>query len=400
MKKTDSFGFYNDKSMNKPSPCLRAWFGFVSLNKCKENELFVKRNLSGVNIITFPFTLLLILDPPSLVFPVFFDISFDYNAYANAINEAKNTDDFDKKILVISQYIKSLNININQIFKKQFRLKFVDKSGFFRYDKPNLIDTISHSIHLPSRVFPDKLFDSANTIQYLEEIFNDKKQELNIKRNKIKNLQRENKKILDSSLLKTKQQFNIYMSKLKRNMTTIRLSENTNLRSLFQPYNFNYTLNYPDNITIINGKLSENTATLIVNSRDFFKVIPTKYTSKDRNINVNLKEKILTINNNTAKYIIVDTISLYHQTKILSIGGSDFENYIEIPPKGTFSFSLNKYNLKSLNNNYTNLTKRKAKRKTISFGFGIKYRSTDRTTNITLYKENKYNLMEILKSYI
>ena len=125
-------------------------------------------------------------------------------------------------------------------------------------------------------------------------------------------------------------------------------------------------------------------------------MLPSSYVNKGRDIEVILEGKSLSITNLTGKYITLDAVSLYHDQNVLTKGGSAFQNYIELAPGSITTLSLNEFDLSGLKTSYQGLTKEKAKKTEVQFGFAVKYRITDENTPKTLYEKKSYNLYKLL----
>lgn len=138
--------------------------------------------------------------------------------------------------------------------------------------------------------------------------------------------------------------------------------------------------------------------TVIITSKNFSQVYPV-YTNEDKSVLINFDSEKIWFTNKTEQFIQIKSLAIYYNGEISNINLG--ERSIELAPNATLreplhigAFSLE--NIQKMSNYKT--TKDTAASQNILFGFAIKYRLVEQNIDRTLYKQNKYNLFNILKS--
>ncbi|HMK55159.1 MAG TPA: hypothetical protein VK448_00810 [Dissulfurispiraceae bacterium] len=133
---------------------------------------------------------------------------------------------------------------------------------------------------------------------------------------------------------------------------------------------------------------------ILINTRDFKDFYPD-YVNEDSALMVVLNNGKLHFYNKKDQFIQIYSISVRYNSEVSNIDLKE-ANRIEIPP---LSRTKDPYEIKDIINKniiekaqFPKLTKELAMKRTIRFGFAVKYRTLDQHIDKTLYKENTYNL--------
>jgi len=157
-----------------------------------------------------------------------------------------------------------------------------------------------------------------------------------------------------------------------------------------EPKNYNLKFN-------AEGYLLKPAITII--SKSFKNIYPV-YANEDAAIRMEFdgNDEIRFINK-TNNFIQIKSISIYYNDEIST---SNLSTPIELPPRAITKeyLSVNKYVLSNVKKftNYKDMTRDNAANRLISFGFAIKYKLSDQNIDKSLYKQNNYNLLQVLQS--
>jgi hypothetical protein len=447
-----SLGYFSYRGTTDTKSCWRSFFGITD-GDCHRRHLKFhddSPNLSSNIFIPLQWAIgtpLSILFSPfnseflEYIFPIAVDREFGWDDYSDAINEAKVAEGYDNRFPELysryAQLSQSVNTQLHpepetnleplkkesitfksamsqKLMQKaisQLSIKVTDKSGLVSTGKikNQLKQTLDTSVQLANEpIFTKGSYTTyLNESNVLKDIFpakslDDWSSRLNIGMSELNKIKTNNKKI-KSQNQKVFSQINANnASKLKKYQAELS-EENGDIyvkksrRTNYLLDNLNYDLEVPINLKIEQGKLTKNAIVeLTIKGRNYTNILPESYENKNKEIEVSLDGQTLTLTNKTDKYITLDALSLYHNTNVLTRGGDNFQNFSELAPGTERQVSLNEFNLDSLTKDYHDLTKQKASKTNIVFGFAIKYRITELDAPRTLYKKTNYNLYKIL----
>jgi hypothetical protein len=139
--------------------------------------------------------------------------------------------------------------------------------------------------------------------------------------------------------------------------------------------------------------------TVTVVARTFENIFP-KYINEDNSLRVECDGSSILFINKTDKFLQIKTISVYYNAEISNFNFGD--KSLELAPQAITKEPLliKSYitpDIKKMSE-YRNITKDSALQQNISFGFAVKYRLVEQNIDRTLYKQNKYNLYNVLSS--
>jgi virulence-associated protein VapD len=371
--------------------------------------------------------------------PIPLSQSFDWNVYHDSIDDAKQTDGYDKNYPIVYQdYIalmESVKTNysvtktnkddyerrshrlysdkqreLSNLAAQQIKVSVEDKTGLVN---ASTIRSLSNYISANATLDQMPKFKEHTVTLFIDEqtfinnIFPAKsltELEKNIKQSAIdiakaqeqnQTILLRNLKVAEETNAENKAIFARYSSKLAENNARVYLSDSNSIAQSLRGYDVQYTI--PSSTELTNGKLSkEANFKVVIKGKHFDNVLPSRFSNKNTELSVLLDGKTLKITNNTKKFITLDALSLYHETNILTKGGDNFQNLEELAPGSVTTLTLYDFNLTGLNDDYRSLTKEKAKKTNISFGFAAKYRITGDVTPRSLYKLNNYNLYDLI----
>lgn len=288
-----------------------------------------------------------------------------------------------------SQY----NDFVYNYYNNQPKLKFsiVDKSGLYHNEKlPTYVKIINNPI--------DKVA-SINNISYNSIVDNAFPCKISEYPEKVKQAQQDIQTQFEEDKVFVKKESNRLLIKDKKYLTKqvsfykIKNDKPTTLK-VFNNKTIYYDVKIKNYIKsdkkVANGKI-------IVKNADYKDVFQNYSNSnKDLSISFNGKTQTYTLTNLTDMFIQIKSISLYYNNTIynLTLNNDNNEYSIELSPHSIKDISLNRSIKES---KYTNLTKSKAKKLINSFGFAIKYTKGQQNQNITLYKETKTSVYNLIK---
>lgn len=175
----------------------------------------------------------------------------------------------------------------------------------------------------------------------------------------------------------------------KLNNFNIPHSEELNVR------NFNIKCNCPSTVNSDVDKHVNINYTIL--SRDWEDIYPA-FSNNDSQLAVSFDGSNIKITNKTDKYLQLKSISVYYNSEVSNI---DDDKLFELPPETTKTVDA-KYivNPKIRNEaKYSSVTRQNAMSTNFSFGFAVKYSTSQQNVVTTLYKTNKYNLAKVLERY-
>jgi hypothetical protein len=144
------------------------------------------------------------------------------------------------------------------------------------------------------------------------------------------------------------------------------------------------------------GYLLKPTATIYGKS---FKNVFPKYINEDQFLRVEFDGEHLRFINKTNNFLQIKSISTYYNGEIATFSLKD---EIELPPQAFIKEPLSKKSFLPKDiiekAGYNNITKDFAMQQYITFGFAIKYTLVEQNLDRTLFKENIYNLYEVVSN--
>jgi hypothetical protein len=128
------------------------------------------------------------------------------------------------------------------------------------------------------------------------------------------------------------------------------------------------------------------------------------YTFSDENIEISYKNKKMFVSNNTQEYIDIKSVSIYYgsyvEANVLN-STNEAEAISEVAPESTQEIPLSFKGKKieeEAGHIYKNLIDEKYTKSTnFNFGLSLKYKTGNRTQDITLYKKDNFNLYKVLE---
>ena len=409
-----SYGLKNPSTLsgNYENKCSRQlWFNAAP---CSDNE-FVEQYVNYRTLFTPVAAVVVPYLWIPFGLPVGFGQGFDWDVYRDVVETAKQNGDYDNKFPTIYNNYVELRHSINQNernysntvfqnlysgYEKELNSDVNSKLEVVITDKSGLAETQIKNADLFRQYVKTevRLKMGVKTPQpYLDE--NDALSELAYSSNlenfssKLSEAQTQLSKMKQDNRQRTannKQLFKVVEDNLPKNSAIVSFKTDHKLYDRFPDYNIK--VNLPDTTTITSGKMPNSfKVPMTITSRSFKGILPRSYNNQNTDMSITLDGSQITVVNNTNKYISIDALSLYHETKILTHKKSD-----ELPPRSVKNFWLSDFNLESLSSDYHSLTKSKAKKINVNFGFALKYRITEDNKPKTLYNSNSYNLYDLI----
>jgi len=189
---------------------------------------------------------------------------------------------------------------------------------------------------------------------------------------------------------------------LKTHTYKVGVTSSGQLEGKLRRQNVAFKFDYPTAVVGQPGKMKieGKKPVLTILSKDFMDLHPQDdLTISNKELKLSLKNGYITVQNKTSNYLTLDALTLYHKSDVLTLGGENFENYREVAPEAEIRLPLSSFNLNSLNNDYYRMTKAKAKKVNVSFGFAGKYRITGRSERKSFYKKKDYRLDQLIAKY-
>lgn len=334
-------------------------------DKCKDDENIFRK--VKVNAAMTGFATIFTLGISAIAGTTYGNSIFDSEAYNKAVEEGLNMSNINRQQLLeeYDNFMDSLNALRNQYSNEyesylKNNIKIVhqirDESGFYKNDI-NLSSLYSiNKNHIPQAI--EIAFNPS--VEAYKTVFN----------NLLKSYEDRLKSITSNY------QVNYYSQKIGGYMVEI-----------VGPSSIPYKKDEIQNIPVI----------FIIRSKDFENIYP-KYINEDNALRVEFDGKKINFVNKTDNFIQVKSISVYYNAEISNFNLGD--KAIELPPQAFTKEPLpidicTTDEIKKMAN-YTNATKEIAVTQNLSFGFAIKYRLVEQNIDRTLYKQNKYNLYEVL----
>lgn len=428
--------------------CSRGFIGLTEGSCGDRGIVFYRTTPRGEGIILAPLTISVgsLFCPFSkfcgnTVMPVTFDIDFDWQAYMDAVQEAKSVDGYDNRFVnAYDKYVGLLNafsesseyprdpaekyrqlsdqlyqtnvVELDRLSRDQLKIDLIDKSGLAgdQHVKKILKNQLESEVVLSPR--PN--FEALVLEKYIPmselgksllpaDDLQDFEQKLQSGQYRLNQINHDNDLIRERNYIQAGQAEASHKSLLEKYRNTlsqrngrIRFYDGGKIANALS--NYKYELDMPGSLDIQKGRLPSGEALkLLVLSKSYEDLLPRQYINSNADMSVVLSGPFLVVTNNTKKYITVDAVSLYHQGQVLTRGGENFQNFSELAPGTSTSINLNSFNLSSLDSDYYDMTQAKAGNKKVNFGFAVKYRITETDSPRTLYKENSYSLLNLLK---
>ena len=335
------------------------------------------------------------------------------NNYISIVNNELNNQYLENNTALNNQY--------NTFYAKyknsqpKLQIQTIDQSGLYKNEKlPVYINIVNNRLKktnlisvskIPNIRYDNKVnntFPCTSINNCLKKITKSKDVILSqLEEDKIKI-----KQIKTKSLITKKEEFitklkssNSYLKK-KTSFYTIKNNKPT-VSKYFNSGIVRKTINY--NVEVqnkINSNKKNIDAKIIVNNVDYTNIFPNfSNQNKDIKIVFDKSTKSYKLKNLTDTFVQIKSISLYYNDSIYNLTLSKDNNQysVELSPQATKHISLYTSIKES---NYRNLTKTKAKELFCKFGFAIKYTKGNQTKNITLYKEIKVNVYQLIKDII
>jgi len=123
-------------------------------------------------------------------------------------------------------------------------------------------------------------------------------------------------------------------------------------------------------------------------SKDLHGIGPKHYANSDKSLKIASDNGTLTLTNNTSSFITINSISVYRDKDITTSSSHD----IELPPNSEKRLSGFGYKGKD----FLEVTKRKLSRKSMKYGFAIKYTVVNSNVKRTLYKVDRYKVLSLI----
>ncbi|WP_333653865.1 hypothetical protein [Dissulfurispira sp.] len=352
----------------KKYECVFSYGKLVSgpADKCKDNEnVFrkVKANVAKTGAIT-----ILTLGMSAISGGTYHDSIFDSEAYNKAVEEGLNRSNINRQQLLAEydNFMDSINALRSQYSSEyesylKNNIKIVhqiqDESGFYKNDV-NLLSLYSvNKNHIPQAI--EIAFNPS--VESYKTVFNEL----------LKSYEDRLKSITSNYQMH-------FRNSQKIGDYTVEIVATSNI-----PYKKDETQNIPVIFTI--------------RSKDFKNIYP-KYINEDNALRIEFDGKKINFVNKTDNFIQVKSISVYYNAEISNFNLGD--KAIELPPQASTKDPLliDIYTTAEIKKmaNYANAIKGIAVTQNLSFGFAIKYRLIEQNIDKTLYKQNKYNLYDVL----
>jgi hypothetical protein len=151
-----------------------------------------------------------------------------------------------------------------------------------------------------------------------------------------------------------------------------------------------YTITCPKKVNISSAEFEVD---VVVESMSYRNILPKSISEEDESIRVVLRDEMFYLQNKTSSFITVDSISFYHNGKIATVHKLEGE---WAPSSEGKLISLSRFPIATEAIGFSNITKSIALSTKVEFGVALKYRIINRNIEKTLFKTNKYQLMNLL----
>lgn len=422
---------YQGETLPKENVCSRGYLGITEGDCDEQGLLFYETKIDpGVVIspIGWPIVVIACLSPKfwdMCLLPIWTSVAFGWDDYMEAIEEAKAADNYDAQFATIYNRYALMQSDLAKQEKSTTDLRDesrrlhdqlitelatgslpqlqLDLTDYSRLANARLLeDEITHHLKAVADVQPVPEFKPQLQANYQSRADLEKMlfpaDDLSQFDRKLSAAE-QNFESAESTQRRYEQTMVQYRQALARKNGSVSFSDKGSLLSFLSDYD--HQIRLPESVSIRGGVLGDaGVIRLIVTSRDFKNALPTHYANSNTDLIVALNGRNLSITNMTKKYITLDAVSLYHNGDVLTRGGADFQNYVELAPGTTSStITLDDFSLEKLSDDYRDMTRAKAEGMSVEFGFAVKYRITESDSLRTLFKQNTYSLLSVLEDY-
>lgn len=130
-------------------------------------------------------------------------------------------------------------------------------------------------------------------------------------------------------------------------------------------------------------------------AKNFYDVMPAFYDNEDSNLKISLVNDQISVTNRSDQYLTVQKMSLYYNDKIITIG-QGLLSIADLPPAASATVPLEKFDMRSLDNDFLYITAKKIRQERVLFGLSARYSTTNDTRGFTLHEPKYYQLNSII----
>ena len=337
------------------------------------------------------------------VFPILKTSEYDHDAFEYALREAKdggyNRNDIIRKESELASYVKSKDKRLTQFIdntsteiiykyesaaKNKYKLKYnvVDESGFYGKNKNDTFNVYVNFNDAP------KFKHEYNKYTIKAGI---------IANNKLNEFFENQYKIIDAYYKNEYDKVNVELSIYDKMVADVYKTANINYdRTGMVENKYNYEMDCQQQISLIKDN-NIIPVTVTIKSINFGTLFPP-FINEDNNIKITSNGQTVNIKNKTKNYLQVKSISVYHSG---AINNNTYSDVLELPPnavKEHIPIENIIDNIIKYNATYNDVHIGGVNNKQIKYGIAVKYRLVEQNIDKTLYKENNYSLIKLLKA--
>ncbi|HQL00314.1 MAG TPA: tetratricopeptide repeat protein [Smithellaceae bacterium] len=158
---------------------------------------------------------------------------------------------------------------------------------------------------------------------------------------------------------------------------------------------FNYRLNCPEKYYIKTGEL-QGSIFVDIDSRNFRNIMPNTITAQDKVLKLSFDGNKIGLSNKSEYFITIQSVAFYYNNKI----GHRSNLAVELPPFSELlphqKLKIQDFPIDSDGMSFNDVTKAKAKKVNVTYGFAIKYKIVNTNQEKTLYSTKKYLLYDLV----
>ena len=158
---------------------------------------------------------------------------------------------------------------------------------------------------------------------------------------------------------------------------------------------FNLINSCPKTLPVREGKVAGDLK-FTVQSKRVDRVMPKYFASEDDQISIDFDGHSIGFSNLTNKFVTIESIAFYHDGKIAQRDRMNLEFAPNASTIRSTRIRISDFPVDWGRLSFNWLTKEKAAKTSISYGFAVKYRVSDGSTVKTLYSKKDYRLLDLI----
>ena len=427
-------GAYEPVNMPTPktSSCWRGLFGLTK-GSCNQHP-FVSSRPDWGNLampLFWPFTAFIYPfsklsgeeNASQFVFPVSQTEYFDWDAYSEAIKEAKTADNFDQDFPRIYRKLASLhreqeryqadykkdydqlNNDLQKTFPAHLSINIIDNSGFA--NTQTLEDALSPkdlvTTTLESEAPRQFRYISSNhdidhpTYKAIYPSSSLKELALNVE---IAQANFAKAKALDSEVLQLAGPLSNTSTEEGSSLTRMHygklLIEQKNIPSILADYNLN--IMHPKSLSV-SGKTikGQHQIDITISSKKFTDLTPSTFLMQNQDVQFQYQDNQLQLTNKSERAVSITRIGLIHKDEVAFASKAGLRGAIKIAAGQTISLPSSILQTEHFSDDYAALTRKQASQMNIDFGFLVHYQSVHQKNIKQLKKVQRYPLLTLIQ---